>query len=152
VVHDANESTISDCFPNEQLFRVQEEQWYADIVNLLGTGEMPGGWNKNDRDHFLFRVRFFIWDDPYNIIRTRLLDVVFPMSIFKVSFLFAMINLPMSIFKVSFLFSMINLVEDTLVEKRPLRRFFKADSIGRPYLEMPMNIVNDACIVDKWVK
>ena len=132
VVHDAIEPPISDCFPNEQLFRVQEEPWYADIVNYLVIGDMPQGWNKNDRDHFLFMVQFSCGMTRIcsNIVWTKLLDNVFPMGIFKVSFLFPMINL----------------VDDTLVKKRPLRGFFKEDFIGRPYLETPMNIVNDACI------
>jgi len=43
LVHDTDEPLISDCFPDEKLFRVQEEPWFADIVNYLVIGEMPGG-------------------------------------------------------------------------------------------------------------
>ena len=43
VTNEASEPSISDCFPNEQLFKDQVEPWFAIIVNYLVTGEMPGG-------------------------------------------------------------------------------------------------------------
>ena len=60
-----SESTISECFPDEQLLMVQSEPWYADIVNYLVTGEIPMGWSKHDKDRFFSLVKFFYWDDPY---------------------------------------------------------------------------------------
>ena len=42
------ESQIFECFPNEQLFVVHLNPWYADIVNYLVSGRIPKGWTKND--------------------------------------------------------------------------------------------------------
>jgi len=43
ILQKKNKSTISECFPDGQLFIVQSEPWYADIVNYLVTGEIPLG-------------------------------------------------------------------------------------------------------------
>jgi len=45
-----SESSISQCFLNEQLYVVHPNPWYADIVNHLVTSRIPEGWTKNDRD------------------------------------------------------------------------------------------------------
>ena len=60
-----SESTISECFPNEQLYAIHPDPWYADIVNYLVAGRIPKGWTKNDRDRFFHLVKFFVWNDPY---------------------------------------------------------------------------------------
>ena len=52
VINDASQTSIFKCFPNEQLFGALVEQWFADIVNYLVTGEMPKGWTKDDRHVF----------------------------------------------------------------------------------------------------
>jgi len=33
--------TISECFPDEQLYAVHADPWYADIVNYLAAGKTP---------------------------------------------------------------------------------------------------------------
>ena len=72
VTNDASESSIYDYFPDKQLFKAQVEPWFADIVNYLLIGEIPGGWNKDDRDRFMFMARFFMWANPFlNIVRTK---------------------------------------------------------------------------------
>ena len=58
-----SESTISECFPDEQLHAVYSDPWYADIVNYLVAGRILESWTKNDRDRFLHLVKFFVWDD-----------------------------------------------------------------------------------------
>ena len=60
-----SESTVSECFPDEQLCAVHSDPWYADIVNYLVTGRIPESWTKNDRDRFFHLVKFFVWDGPY---------------------------------------------------------------------------------------
>jgi hypothetical protein len=45
---------------------------------------------------------------------------------------------------------MIMHVEATLVLRRPLRRFFKVDSIGHPFFVMPMLIVQPASDARNW--
>ena len=42
VTNNVSESPISNCFPDEQLFRAQVESWFADIVNYLVTGKCLG--------------------------------------------------------------------------------------------------------------
>jgi len=36
-----SESSISECFPDEQLYAVHPDPWYADIVNYLVDGRIP---------------------------------------------------------------------------------------------------------------
>jgi len=38
-----SESTVSECFPYEQLYAVHLDPWYADIVNYLIAGRVPEG-------------------------------------------------------------------------------------------------------------
>jgi hypothetical protein len=52
--------------------------------------------------------------------------------------------------KMSFPFAMIMHVEATSFLKRPLRRFFKVDSIGHPFFVMPMLIVQPASDARNW--
>jgi len=59
------ESSISECFPDEQLFIIHYDPWFVDIVNYLASGRIPEDWTNNDRDRFFHLVKFFVWDDPY---------------------------------------------------------------------------------------
>jgi len=70
-----SESSISKCFPDEQLYAVHPDPCYADIVNCLVAGRIPKGWTKNDRDRFFHLMKFFVWDDPY--LFKRCADQVF---------------------------------------------------------------------------
>ena len=63
--HRENESSVSGCFLDEQLYVVHPDPWYADIVNYLVAGRIPEGWTKNNRDRFFHLVKLFIWDVPY---------------------------------------------------------------------------------------
>ena len=66
VLTDSPETTaINDMFPDEQLFKVSQFPWYADIANYLATGTTPTHWKKQDKDKFFSKVRKFLWDDPY---------------------------------------------------------------------------------------
>jgi len=38
-----SESSISECFPDKQLYVVHRDPWYADIVNYLVAGRIPEG-------------------------------------------------------------------------------------------------------------
>jgi len=38
-----SKSSVSKCFPDEQLYVVHPDPWYADIVNYLVTGKIPEG-------------------------------------------------------------------------------------------------------------
>jgi len=53
-------SDVFECFPDEQLYAIHPDLWYADIMNYLVTGRLPEGWIKNDRDRFFHLVKFFV--------------------------------------------------------------------------------------------
>jgi len=53
-----SKSCVSECFPDEQLYAIHPDPWYADIVNYLVAGRIPKGWTKNDRDRFFHVVKF----------------------------------------------------------------------------------------------
>ena len=120
-----------------QLFRAQVVPWFANIMNYLVTGEMSRVGLR------MIGIIFFPWFNSLygmtltnlNIIQIKCLEDVSLMSTFRKSCPFVMINL----------------VEGTSVEKFLLRRFSKSDSIGLPYLEMPISIAN-ASIVNKWAR
>ena len=61
-----HESNIFECFPDEHLYAVHPDPWYAAITNYLVSGRISEGWTKNDRDLFFHLLKFFIWDDPYS--------------------------------------------------------------------------------------
>jgi len=105
-----SESSISECFPDEQLYAVHPDLWYADIVNYLVASRIPDGWTKNDRDRFLHIIKFFIWDDPY--LFKYCSDQVFRRCI------------PDHEVRSFFLFVMTRHVEDVLVVGRQQSRFF----------------------------
>ena len=56
---------INEKFPDEQLFRIDETPWYADIANFLATGTLPPFFTPMDKKKFLREVRNFFWEDPY---------------------------------------------------------------------------------------
>ena len=48
MIDNASEPPIFECFPDEQLYRVQLEPWYANIANYWVIREMPREWTKDD--------------------------------------------------------------------------------------------------------
>ena len=58
---------VLETFPDEQLISVSPSTvlWYADIVNYLVTEQMPASLTKQERLHFLARIKWFFWDEPY---------------------------------------------------------------------------------------
>ena len=66
VLSDSVETTpIKDTFPDEQLFEMSYQPWFADIVNYLAAGRIPSHWTPQDKRKFFTEVRNFFWDDPY---------------------------------------------------------------------------------------
>ncbi|KAJ9542484.1 hypothetical protein OSB04_028990 [Centaurea solstitialis] len=59
-------STLKDEFPDEHLLAIQETTpWYADIVNYLVMGTLPGMLSKSEKDRIKSQAKFYVWDDPY---------------------------------------------------------------------------------------
>ena len=56
---------INDDFPDEHIFTMCKEPWYADIANYLATGQTPSSWSGQDKHRFMTQIRFFFWDEPY---------------------------------------------------------------------------------------
>jgi len=74
-----SESSISECFSDEQLYVVHPDPWYANILNYLVAGSIPKGWTKNDKDRFFHLVKLFVRDDHcLSTILTKSLGGVFP--------------------------------------------------------------------------
>jgi len=119
-----SESTISECFPDEQLLMVQSKPWYADIVNYLVTGEIPMGWSKHDKNRFFSLVKFFYWDNPY-------LFKYCPDQIFRRCILNNEIRNVLS-------FCHDQASGSILVEGKQLPKSFNVVCIGLPYSKMPI--------------
>ncbi|MBZ2164388.1 hypothetical protein, partial [Alteromonas stellipolaris] len=60
-LHNAPYSSIpiNEFFPDEQLFLLMREPWFADIVNYLVTKKMPAEWSRHDRYRFPSQMKFF---------------------------------------------------------------------------------------------
>ncbi|KAJ9565323.1 hypothetical protein OSB04_001289 [Centaurea solstitialis] len=59
-------STLKDEFLDEHLLAIQETTpWYADIVNYLVMGTLPGMLSKFENDKIKTQAKFYVWDDPY---------------------------------------------------------------------------------------
>ena len=56
---------INENFPDEHIFTMCKEPWYADITNYLTTGQTPSNWSGQDKHRFMKQIRFFFWDEPY---------------------------------------------------------------------------------------
>ena len=67
-----SESSVSECFSDEQLHVVHPDPSYVDIVNYLVAGRIREGWTKNERDRFFHLVKFFIWSDTLICLSTAL--------------------------------------------------------------------------------
>ena len=39
--------------------------WYAHIANYLVTGEVPSGWNTEDRKHFFAKIHAYYWEESF---------------------------------------------------------------------------------------
>jgi len=56
---------INENFPDEHIFTMCKEPWYADIANYLATGQTPSSWPGQDKHRFMTQIRFFFWDEPH---------------------------------------------------------------------------------------
>ena len=61
----APSSPIPDDLPDEHLFSVSLEPWFADIVNFKATGLFAANMTSQEKKNFAIRYRSYFWDDPY---------------------------------------------------------------------------------------
>jgi len=50
---------INEDFPDEHIFTMCKEPWYADIANYLATERTPSNWSGQDKHRFMTQIRFF---------------------------------------------------------------------------------------------
>ncbi|CAM9000219.1 unnamed protein product [Rhodiola kirilowii] len=66
IVREEETGAITETFPDEYLFAVQEKApWYANIVNCLVGGKFPSSVTTAQRLRLKHDSRYYIWDDPY---------------------------------------------------------------------------------------
>ena len=121
----SSEVSINDFFPDEQLFAIMGEPWFADIVNYLVTRKIPAEWSKQDRYRFHAQMKYFYWDDPYlfKYCPDQILEDVFQIMNIKVYSPFVTIKR----------------AEDTLGKRKLQKRFCSVDFTGQLYLKTRTN-------------
>ncbi|XP_022869570.1 uncharacterized protein LOC111388972 [Olea europaea var. sylvestris] len=55
---------INELFPGEQMLRVDEAPWYADIVNYLASSIPPPDCSSHQRKKFFAELKYYFWEDP----------------------------------------------------------------------------------------
>ena len=72
---------IYDNFPDEFILALKEifTPWYADFANYLAGGVLPEDLSYQEKKRFLFKVRQFLWEEPfiYKICEMGLLEDAF---------------------------------------------------------------------------
>ena len=76
------EEDINDEFLDNLLLSVQHftTPWFADIANYLACGILPQELSYQQRKHFLYEVKHYLWEDPflYKICGDRLIRKCVP--------------------------------------------------------------------------
>lgn len=49
---------INEIFPDEQMLRVDETPWYADIINYLASSIPPSDYSSHERKKFFTELKF----------------------------------------------------------------------------------------------
>ncbi|XP_022865510.1 uncharacterized protein LOC111385359 [Olea europaea var. sylvestris] len=55
---------INEIFPDEQMLRVDEAPWYADIVNYLVSSIPSPDCSSHQRKKFFAELKYYFWEDP----------------------------------------------------------------------------------------
>ncbi|XP_022859548.1 uncharacterized protein LOC111380266 [Olea europaea var. sylvestris] len=55
---------INEIFPDEQMLRVDEAPWYADIVNYLASSIPPPDCSSHQRNFFFAELKYYFSEDP----------------------------------------------------------------------------------------
>ncbi|XP_076895296.1 uncharacterized protein LOC143547869 [Bidens hawaiensis] len=55
---------INEPFPDEQIFAVSQNPWFAHIVNFKVVGDLPEHWPRRKKKHLVSQAKQYIWDDP----------------------------------------------------------------------------------------
>ena len=56
---------ISETFPDEQLFAIQEAPWFADIANFKAVRFIPKEYSYVQRKKLISDAKYYLWDEPY---------------------------------------------------------------------------------------
>ena len=64
-MHQWKPSLLMKNFPDEHIFVMCKEPWYADITNYLANRRTPSSQLKQDNHRFFTQIWFFFQDEPY---------------------------------------------------------------------------------------
>ncbi|KAL1317817.1 hypothetical protein AAHE18_15G160500 [Arachis hypogaea] len=56
---------ISETFPDEHLFAIQETPWFADIANYKAARFIPKEYNRIQKKKLITDAKYYLWDEPY---------------------------------------------------------------------------------------
>ncbi|KAL1299995.1 hypothetical protein AAHE18_18G148100 [Arachis hypogaea] len=56
---------ISETFPDEHLFAIQETPWFADIANYKVARFIPMEYNRIQKKKLITDAKYYLWDEPY---------------------------------------------------------------------------------------
>ena len=56
---------ISETFPDEQLFAIQEVPWFADIANYKAVIFIPKEYTRQQKKKLITDAKYYLWDKPY---------------------------------------------------------------------------------------
>ncbi|XLU24114.1 hypothetical protein S245_060180, partial [Arachis hypogaea] len=56
---------ISETFPDEHLFAIQEAPWFADIANYKAARFIPKEYNRIQKKKLVTDAKYYLWDEPY---------------------------------------------------------------------------------------
>ncbi|XP_076952175.1 uncharacterized protein LOC143625787 [Bidens hawaiensis] len=64
VIEDGDrDGPINESFPDEQIFAVSQNPWFAHIVNFKVAGDLPEHWPRRKKKHLMAQAKQYIWDD-----------------------------------------------------------------------------------------
>ncbi|KAL1333587.1 hypothetical protein AAHE18_11G111800 [Arachis hypogaea] len=56
---------ISETFPDEHLFAIQEAPWFVDIANYKAARFIPKEYNRIQKKKLITDAKYYLWDEPY---------------------------------------------------------------------------------------
>ncbi|XP_052107436.1 uncharacterized protein LOC127740492 [Arachis duranensis] len=56
---------VTESFPDEQLFRIQQAPWFADIAKYKAMNFIPKGYSRQQVKKLLTDAKYYIWEEPY---------------------------------------------------------------------------------------
>ncbi|XP_016206626.1 uncharacterized protein LOC107647002 [Arachis ipaensis] len=58
-------TVVTETFPDEQLFLIQQAPWFADIANYKAMNFIPREYSRQQVKKLLTDAKYYIWEEPY---------------------------------------------------------------------------------------